>query len=64
MDITNPNEITKEVEDVAKMIEYFGDNIDSIPALLQVSYMKEILSFGEKIKPLYVMALVLRGDTR
>lgn len=63
IDISNPNAIAKEIDEMTKMIGYFGENTDRIPALLQVSYVKEILEFSEKIKPLYVMALALRGDS-
>lgn len=62
IDISNPNAIAKEIDEMTKMIRYFGENTDRIPALLQVAYVKEILAFSEKIKPLYVMALALRGD--
>lgn len=53
----------KDIEGMNAAVDYFTTNINRIPPMLQIKFLEETLAYAEKIKPLYVMALALRGDS-
>ena len=58
------NGIEKEINSMDEMMRYFGDNLERLPIMIQLQVLTEIMKFTEALKPLYVTALALRGDTR
>lgn len=58
------NGIEKEINSMDEMMKYFGDNLERLPVILQLQILTEIVKFVEALKPLYVTAMALRGDTR
>lgn len=56
------DDMIKDFEGMTAAVQYFSENSDRIPALLQLKFIVETLAYAQKIKPLYVMALTLRGD--
>lgn len=58
------SEMEKELNEGAKMIEYFSTNFDRLPANIQLAYGSELLRMMERVRPIYVAALALRGDVR
>lgn len=58
------NGIERETNSMDEMMKYFGDNLGNLPVMLQLQILTEIVKFVEALKPLYVTAMALRGDTR
>lgn len=58
------NDINNEFENANEMMKYFSENIDKLPVAIQLQVITEFMKFSENLKPLYVMALMLRGDRK
>ena len=58
------SEMEKDLNEGAKMIEYFSTNFDRLPIIVQLAYGSELLRMLERVRPIYVAALALRGDVR
>ena len=58
------SEMEKDLNDGAKMIEYFSTNFDHLPVNIQLAYGSELLRMMERVRPIYVLALALKGDVR
>ena len=52
----------KEIEESSKMIKWLSENIDKLPALMQLKYYVALMEMVEKVKPLYLQAMLLRGE--
>lgn len=60
--MTSIDQMQKDIEGMSVVVEYFTKNSDKIPTLLQLKFLEETLNYAERIKPLYITALALRGD--
>lgn len=58
------SEMEKELNEGVKMIEYFSTNFDRLPITVQLAYGSELFRMMERVRPIYVAALALRGDVR
>lgn len=58
------NDINNEFENANEMMKYFSENIDKLPVAIQLQVITEFMKFSENLKPLYVTALMLRGDRK
>lgn len=58
------NGIEQEINSMDEMMKYFGDNLGKLPVILQLQILTEIVKFVGALKPLYVTAMALRGDTK
>lgn len=58
------NNLEQDISDMLTMLTYFSENSNELPAYLNIQFVGEILAFSERIKPLYVTALALRGDRK
>lgn len=56
------NDVEKEIQELTDMMNYLFTKCDELPVALQLRLLTELLSFGEKLKPLYIAALILRGE--
>ena len=58
------NEIEKEMNTTNQMLGYFGKNMDELSIAVQLQVLSEFVKFSEALKPLYAVALALRGDKK
>lgn len=58
------DDVEKDLEGMAAAVQYFSENSDRIPSLLQLKFVEETLEYAKKVKPLYIVALALRGDVK
>lgn len=58
----NLSEMEKDLNEGVKMIEYFSTNFGHLPISIQLAYGSELLRMMERVRPIYVVALALRGD--
>lgn len=55
--------ISRDIDAMSATVDYFAKNTDRIPPMLQIKFLEETLAYAERIKPLYITALALRGDS-
>lgn len=56
------SEINSQFDNFNKIIDYFSSNFDRLPPLIRLKFLEANLEFLEKIKPIYAVAVALRGD--
>ena len=56
------NSLENELDEGLKMQEYLTKNNDKLPIMLQLQILQAFLEFNEKLKPIYVQALMMLGD--
>lgn len=56
------NSLENELDEGLKMQEYLTSNYDKLPVMLQLQILQEFFEFNEKLKPIYVQALIMLGD--
>lgn len=56
------NGLENELEEGLKMQEYLTNNSDKLPAILQLQILHAFFEFNEKLKPIYMHALMILGD--
>ena len=50
--------LNKEMEQFVMMINFFGEHANDMTPVSTSSFIKELMIFSEKIKPIYVMELM------
>lgn len=61
---TDSNKMEQEINNLGEMMDYFSNNLDQLPIQINLCYVKEIFDFIDRVKPLYIAALALRGDQK
>lgn len=58
------NSINTALEDIQQMLEYFTkeENVSSLPVILQIKLLEAQVEYTNKLKPIYIASLDLRGD--
>lgn len=56
--------LEKEIQATTNMMNYFGENMTNLPMALQLQVLAEYAKFSEALKPIYIVALALRGDVK
>lgn len=56
------NGLENELEEGLKMQEYLTKNNNKLPVMLQLQILQAFLEFNEKLKSIYVQALMMLGD--
>lgn len=56
------NSLENELDEGLKMQEYLTSNYDKLPVMLQLQILQAFFEFNEKLKPIYVQALMMLGD--
>ena len=56
------NSLENELDEGLKMQEYLTSNNDKLPVMLQLQILQAFLEFNEKLRPIYVHALMMLGN--
>ena len=56
------NSLENELDEGLKMHEYLTSNYVKLPVMLQLQILQAFLEFNEKLKPIYVQALMMLGN--
>jgi hypothetical protein len=56
------NSLENELDEGLKMQKYLTKNNDKLPLILQLQILQAFLEMNEKLKPIYVQALMMLGD--
>ena len=56
------NSLENELDEGLKMQEYLTSNCVKLPVILQLQILQAFLEFNEKLKPIYVQALMMLGN--
>lgn len=54
-----PIDPVEEVTNMSMMLEFFSKNIDKLSLIDQMAFVQANLEFNEKLKPIYVRALIM-----
>lgn len=58
------NNINTVFEDMQQMLTYFAneENVSRLPVILKLKLLEANVEYTNKLKPIYIAALALRGD--
>lgn len=56
------NDLNREMEDNAKVIEWVGQNIGDLPMIDQLLCFQAYAEFANKVKPIYIRHLLEERD--
>ena len=54
-----PVDPVEESKNMSMMLEFFSKNIDKLSLIDQMAFVQANLEFNEKLKPIYVRALIM-----
>ena len=56
------NDLEKEISEAMEELDYLLKDLSTLPALIQLKVVQEVLLMAERLKPAYVMMLKIDKD--
>lgn len=56
------NDFQKELNEMFDALGWMANNVEKLPMMHQFQFISELMTFYNKIKPLYVSGLMIVGD--
>ncbi len=56
------NDFEKELSEAVEELDYLLKDLSTLPALIQLKVVQEVLLMAERLKPVYVMMLKIDKD--